>query len=170
MEALKQGIVTRPKSSPNPAEGTISDFELFGETGLPLFKCKWLELPWHDNAPGRSCVPLGSYFFKLRRDSPKHGTVYEEWDDPLTVANEDVPNRANIQIHAANLAGDEEQGYIKQLDGCMAPGAEAVRFRANVPPAGAKSQMGVTASAATLKKLMAILNGETFRVTIKEAA
>lgn len=69
-----------------------------------VFQCHTIELPWHNNAPRRSCIPEGKYMIG-KRWSAKFG-------DHLLVA--DVPGRDLILFHAANNA-------LKELKGCIAP-------------------------------------------------
>jgi hypothetical protein len=154
---MKSGVLVRHIST---EEGT------FGELICGKFKCVTLELPWQSNAKGKSCAPVGSYLFKERTDSPKHGTVYEEWDDPATPQKEDVPDRDNIQIHAANLAGDASQGYIKQLDGCIALGRTTALFKAGTKPAGSRDQHGITESQAVIKEFMSYMNHDILSLEI----
>lgn len=166
---MRQAILTRLATSD---EGTLGRIDVLNElTGDIVFSCASLELSWRGNKRGVSCAPASEkgYLFKWRLDSPKHGEVYEEWDDPTTAEREDVIDRDNIQIHAANLAGDESKGFVKQLDGCIAPGKVVALFKGGVKPAGPKDQMGVTESGATLKALVAVLNKETFRLVIRWA-
>jgi hypothetical protein len=165
---VKQAILTRLESDD---EGTRGRLDVLHElTGEVVFSCVTLELPWRKNKRDRSCAPAGSYLFKGRADSPKHpGFVYEEWDDPATAEREDVKDRDNTQIHAANLAGDVDKGFVAQLLGCIAPGISFVKFRKGVKPAGDKDQIGVSASGSALKQLVAALNKETFHLTIKWA-
>ena len=165
---MKQAILTRLETDD---EGTRGRLEVLNEiTGDVVYSCAVLELPWRNNKRDRSCAPAGSYLFKGRTDSPKHpGFVYEEWDDPATPEREDVKDRDNTQIHAANLAGDVEKGYVAQLLGCIAPGKTFTKFPGGVKPAGAKDQLGISASGPTLKELLAVLNKETFHLTIKWA-
>lgn len=139
----------------------------FGHLTVPSgFECRTLELPWRGNARQVSCIPAGKYLFKWRTDSPKHGECYEEWDDPSTPQREDVKDRDNVQIHAANLAGDTEKGYVAQLLGCIAPGYLVAQFKAGSAPAGKKHQHGVTSSGATLKRLVEYFAKETFELEI----
>ncbi len=161
-----QGRLVRFETSD---QGTFGDLEIFSSAGEVIFKCVTAELPWRNNRRMESCAPAGTYLFKLRLGSPKHGDVYEEWDDPATPEREDIKDRDCIQIHAANLAGDASKGYVKQLDGCIAPGADVVTFGAGTKPAGSKDQKGVVRSGPTLKKLMEILGGDTLRLEIKWA-
>jgi len=165
---MKQAVLTRLETDD---EGTRGRIDVLHElTGEVIYSCASIELPWRKNKRDRSCAPAGSYLFKGRTDSPKHpGFVYEEWDDPKTEAREDIKDRDNTQIHAANLAGDVEKGYVAQLLGCIAPGLSIVKFRAGLKPAGAKDQLGVSASGTALKQLLAVLNKETFHLTIKWA-
>lgn len=166
---MRQAILTRMETCD---EGTFGRLDVLDErTGAVVFSCSTLELPWRGNRRGVSCVPASDkgYLFKWRTDSPKHGECYEEWDDPDTAQREDVAGRDNVQIHAANLAGDAEKGYVAQLLGCIAPGLSVVRFRAGHKPAGDKDQRGVSASKSALEQLVAVLRKETFRLVIKWA-
>lgn len=56
-----------------------------------------LELPWKDNQHDVSCVPAGTYQAK-RIFSPKHGF--------FVFCLQDVPNRANVEIHPGNTPKD----------------------------------------------------------------
>jgi len=64
-----------------------------------------LELPWRDNEPNVSCIPTGKYNCTFRFSPAHNRNVYHI---------EDVPNRSNCEIHAANLSS--------QLLGCIAIG------------------------------------------------
>lgn len=156
---MKQAILDRTESGD---EGTFGWLRVLNElTGDVVFSCATAELPWRDNAPMLSCIPVGVYEFRWRKDSPAHGECYEAVK---------VPGRSNIQIHPANLAGDESKGYTKQLDGCIAPGMSVVQFKAGKKPAGERDQRGVSASKAATQNLVAALRKEPFVLTIKEAA
>lgn len=73
--------------------------------GLPKI-LHTIERPWQDNARQVSCIPAGVY--RLRwREAP-----WSRFPFAFEVTN--VPNRAGILIHSANLA--------RQLQGCIAPG------------------------------------------------
>jgi hypothetical protein len=163
---MKRALLTRTETGD---EGTFGTLKVYNEAGTLVYNCRSLELPWRENRRGLSCAPTGRFLFRKRTDSPKHGTVYEEWDDPGTPQREDVPDRDCIQIHAANLAGDESKGYVKQLDGCIATGKTVALFRAGVKPAGALDQRGVTESAAALAEMIRELNWETFELAIEWA-
>lgn len=66
--------------------------------------CHTIELPWLNNTPRASCIPIGRY--KLKKcNSPRHG---EQIGIPA------VLGREAILIHAANDAQ-------RQLLGCIAP-------------------------------------------------
>lgn len=80
--------------------------ETFGRlTGDPIASEVFtIERPWLDNQHGISCIPVGTYDVE-KYLSPTKGDVWQ-------VMN--VPNRSNIEIHAANMAS--------QLEGCIAPG------------------------------------------------
>lgn len=66
--------------------------------------CLTIELPWLDNHPQTSCIPLGNYIVQ-RFVSPRHGWVW---------LIENVPGRSMIELHPANT--------IKDLLGCVGVG------------------------------------------------
>lgn len=57
-----------------------------------------LELPWNDNLPEISCIPLGWYNCR-RINSPKFGNVFEI---------KDVKGRTHILFHKGNIAENTE--------------------------------------------------------------
>jgi hypothetical protein len=65
-----------------------------------------LELPWKDNVPLISAIPVGTYDGILRYDHP------DKWRIELT----NVPGRSNVQIHTGNTPDDSE--------GCILVGME----------------------------------------------
>lgn len=138
---MRKATLTRYETGP---EGTYSN--VVTDNG---YQCYGMELPWLDNKTGVSCAPAGSFLFKVA-DSPKHGKVYQEWDDPKTKEKEDVPGREFIQIHRAN--------WIRQLRGCIALGG-AVGIVLGIK--------GVMSSEDTVNRFMADLDGEPFLLTIK---
>lgn len=105
------------------------------------FQCFTLELPWLDNARGKSCIPTGAYK-AFKRNSQKNGSVFEL---------RNVPNRSNIQCHAGN--------YTRQIEGCILVGSSIAFLDSDSVPDVANSK-------ATLDKLLALLPDE-FEVTIK---
>lgn len=113
MGKTRSGTLVRNETG---ADGTFGKLTL--DSG---WVCYTGELPWRGNAKGKSCIPAGVYLFAIV-SSPKHGRVYQEFDDPDTLEKEDVPDRENIQIHAANYCGDSDLGFKCDLLGCIAPG------------------------------------------------
>lgn len=82
------------------------------------FQCYSLELPWRDNKVGLSCIFPGpndpEYIVQgLWLPSVKHGHCYHL---------QNVLGRTDVEIHAANWAGDASRGLKCQLLGCLAPG------------------------------------------------
>lgn len=71
-----------------------------------VFKCKTLELAWHDNAKGASCIPNGVYQV-IKRYSEKHKDHYQ-------ISN--VPDRDFILIHKGN--------FNYEIRGCVLVGLE----------------------------------------------
>lgn len=140
---MRRAILTRVSKSD---EGVFG--ELVTDTG---YYCATGELPWQDNATGKSCIPSGVYRCTWRA-SPKHGMCYHV---------EDVPGRTDIQIHAANWMGDVARGKRCQLLGCIAPG-KAVGLL--------EGQKAVLGSRDALKALEKDLEHAEFKLTIKERA
>lgn len=106
------------------------------------FSCYVLERPTTGEYP---CIPAGTYVFKIRKDSPKHGVVYEA---------EKVPGRTNIQIHNANWADE--------LLGCLAPG----RAILDIERKDGTIKKGVTSSKDACYALMNDLEKAPFELTI----
>ena len=98
-------------------DGTNGDLHVNGS-----LRCHSIELPWHNNAHGVSCIPEGRYKLK------KH--ISEHLGDVLEVMN--VPERDSILIHAANNA-------LKELKGCIAPVTTL-----DGPGLGSKSKLQLT--------------------------
>lgn len=100
--AVRQATLVRSDSGDQGTFGVLS----FGG-----HRVQTLELPWRNNQPQISCIPPDAYECALVQ-SPKFGRVY--WV-------RDVPGRASVLIHPANLGGDTACGYDTQLQGCIAP-------------------------------------------------
>jgi hypothetical protein len=91
---------------------TAGDMEM---NGTMLFT---LELPWLNNEPNKSCVPVGKYEL-IPYDSPSHGptwclhnpilNIYGTWPVP-------EGGRSQCELHSANWA--------RQLLGCIALGMD----------------------------------------------
>ena len=109
-----------------------------------VFQCFTIELPWHNNMPQQSCIPLGKYLL-LKRWTAERG--YH-----LLLA--DVPGRALILIHPANSA-------TKELQGCIAPVSVLVG-----PGEGTGSK---AATKALFQKVFAAMQTQPVYVTIKKA-
>jgi len=82
---------------------TLGDLFLMEDNQI-LLMLKTLELPWLNNSPKVSCIPVGQYKAKMHT-SPKFG-----WCLWL----QDVPGRSGILIHQGN--------YTDQILGCILPG------------------------------------------------
>ena len=136
------------------ARDVVSDEGTFGSLQLedgPMLRTT--ELPWRDNATGRSCIPPGKYRCEIV-NSPRFGKVYEV---------RDVPGRTNILLHAANFGGDKELGWHSELLGCIAP-AMAIGTLKN--PMGNAQRAGLRSKEA-LAALMAWGGGLPFELEVK---
>jgi hypothetical protein len=76
--------------------------------------CSMFELPWLENAKGKSCIPPGRYevTYLKRSASGKYKDVYHV---------QNVPGRTGILIHLGNWAGDTDKGFKSDTDGCLLP-------------------------------------------------
>lgn len=85
----------------------------FGVLSALGFSCYTGELPWRDNRPNESCVPVGEYRV-IWAMSPHFRR--------FTYRLIDVSGRGGVLIHSANLMGDIKLGFRAQLLGCIALG------------------------------------------------
>lgn len=99
---MKTATLTRGPSTDEGTFGTLT----FGDKTL-----RSVELPWRDNATGKSCIPVGAYRCEIV-NSPRFGKVYGVLS---------VNGRQNILIHAANFGGNVDAGKVSDLLGCIAP-------------------------------------------------
>lgn len=141
---MKTLTITR---QPSTDQGTPGYFAFDGT----VLRC--MELPWRDNQPRVSCIPPGTYRAELYA-SPKHGTVY---------MLQGVPGRSDVEIHAANFAGDASMGFACELLGCIAPAMSI--GRASQP--GKPEQTAGLQSRAALAQFMAWAAGEPLTVEIR---
>lgn len=142
MSALLATLVRAPSTD----QGSFGRL-VFGATTVHT-----VELPWRDNRRQRSCIPPGAYTCALVK-SPRFGRVYG-------VA--DVPGRANVLIHPANLGGDIEAGWDTQLQGCIAP-CERLGVMRNTK--GVVQVAGLVSRPA-LRRLMDWAGGQPFTLEI----
>lgn len=115
------------------------------------FDCYMLELPWRNNMPNFSCIPVGRYLCKPYR-SPRFGMVYMVTG---------VEGRSYILFHAGNWAGDSKKGYHTNSHGCILPGSKPFY---SVPKT--KKQIGVASSRNTLGKIKNIIGQQEFYLTV----
>ena len=138
---MKRATLIREESTD---EGTFGFLALEGGPTL-----RTTELPWRDNATGKSCIPPGVYRCSMV-DSPRFGRTY---------GVQDVPGRSHVLIHSANFGGDTEQGWHTELQGCIAP-AMSVGVLSN--PAGQVQRAGIGS-----KKAMQALIAWSARLTFE---
>lgn len=121
----------------------------FGILVMEGFHCCTAELPWRDNALGKSCIPAGKYTANLY-NSPKFGSSYKL---------EDTDPRSYILIHKGNYAGDEDRGLRADVDGCILLGATKGVLN---------NQKVVLSSANTVNTFMKKLDGKEIEIEIIE--
>lgn len=89
-----------------------SDQGTFGRLqapGLTLFSG---ELPWRDNRPNISCIPVGDYLCRWTLSPRFKRFMY---------SIESVEKRAGVRVHSANFMGAKPP-YQAHLNGCVALG------------------------------------------------
>lgn len=107
------------------------------------------ELPWRDNASNVSCIPTGTYR-AIWSFSPRFKRYMYELAE--------VPNRAGIRIHSANLMGDDTKGYKRQLNGCIALGEKLGTMN---------GQKALLVSSPAIRRFETALAGQPFELGIK---
>lgn len=99
-----KAVLIRMKQLSNTKQ-TCGRFIMLDDNGDIVFQCASLELPWMNNMPDVSCIPLGNYYVSLT-NSPKFG--------PGTFSVNNVPGRSHILMHPAN--------YTREIEGCIVLG------------------------------------------------
>jgi hypothetical protein len=138
---------------------STSDQGTVGRLEAGEFRCLTLELPWHDNANGLSCIPVGSYrcLYGYSYSRRKHSYRLE---NPLGVSQ--VPHRSGVLIHEGNFAGDKRKGWIAHVLGCILLGNKL----ATMPNKNKVRQLAILASLVTLKKFEQHMGRKPFTLTI----
>jgi len=88
---------------------TTSDQGTFGQITLPDRVLFTGELPWRDNASGKSCIPEGDYRCVWGL-SKRFGHAFEVTG---------VPGRSRVLIHNGNYCGDVDKGFKSHVLGCV---------------------------------------------------
>lgn len=110
--------------------------------GKVACELKTLELPWNDNKPNKSCIPVDQKYVCKRVNSPRFGVTFEIID---------VDGRTHILFHAGN---DEDD-----TSGCVLLGMAIDQYN---HIAGGTSRAG-------LKKFLETLKGtDEFELTITD--
>ena len=133
-------LITRQPSTKSGTPGQLSVVNAAGA----VFTCTTLELGWHDNQSGVSCVLADTY----------RATIWHsEHLDCDTLRLEDKHGRQDCLIHCGNFAGDKTFGLETQVHGCTLVGSE---FGSLLNDVG-DSQFAILDSRATLAKLVAFV-------------
>jgi hypothetical protein len=106
---IEASLITRIDSN---EQGTLGKLSMLGKEWFTL------ELPWLDNAQGKSCIPEGVYTVKWTKSPRLKKFTYEILG---------VPKRAGIRIHGGNLAGTTPK-YITHSLGCPLLGYKVGRI------------------------------------------
>ncbi len=130
--------IVRDTSTPLGTPGVLT-------TGT--FSCYTLELNWHENKTGISCIPSAAYKCQIG-DSPKFGRVYQIMG---------VPGRDRVLIHCGNFAADAGHGK-SDVEGCVLLGNALGEIAGQFALLGSKDG---------LARFMAEMNGEPFELSIE---
>ena len=136
--------LTRLESS---AHGTFGLLQFEHDGWLESFYTG--ELPWLDNASGKSCIPVGTY--KVTK------TNWIKYNKPVYILK-DVPGRQGILIHSANFMGDREKGLKSQLYGCIALGEKLGTM---------EGQKALLVSSPAVRRFQDIMEWADFELEIK---
>ncbi|HEY6020326.1 MAG TPA: DUF5675 family protein [Candidatus Paceibacterota bacterium] len=138
---LRKAVILRGASTD---QGTPGQFIADG------YRCLTTELPWRDNLPQLSCIPVGVYKAVWAK-SPKFGWCYHVTG---------VPGRGDILMHPGNFAGDVKLLYKSHSHGCILPCKR--RGKMDGQMAGLLSAIAVRGIADAMKR-------EDFLLEIKNA-
>ena len=123
-----------------------------GTPGLlvfPGYQNLWtIELPWRDNEPWFSCIPVEDYWIE-KYWSEK----YLAWCFRVL----EVKSREDISLHRANFAGDVRKGFRSDLSGCIAPGLR---------PGTLAGQRAVLSSKLAMAEMLRIIGDQPVRLRI----
>ncbi len=131
-------------------DGTFGKLTVLGKTFYSL------ELPWKDNHPDTSCIPVGTYVCEV---SPSARMTQLFKKDMYHVTN--VPKRDGVCIHPSNYAGDTSLGKRSDLEGCIALGDGVSKDD--------KGQKIIIDSRVTISEFMKLLNNQPFQLIITNA-
>lgn len=120
-------IVIQQKRYPQYTLGTLTvyDYDKY-PVEKSVFQCHCLQLPWENNQPNVSCIPDGIYPLVLEWSEKFQMFLWEIYE---------VPNRSECKIHTAN--------YVKQLNGCIAPGLRVGDINADGLPDMVESKLAL---------------------------
>lgn len=89
---LKMGTVVKLLRINHGPRQTLGNLLIYDNV-YDLFKCKTLELPWKNNEPRISCIPVGKYNV-IRHKSPKFGDCF--WIKNVLLRSEILIHRGNF--------------------------------------------------------------------------
>ncbi len=130
---------------PSTDSGTFGQLSIEGNN----FTCVSLELPWLNDLPDISCIPIGSYQCTWRWSNAHNRNIYHV---------ENVLNRTAVEIHSANI--------IAQLLGCICLGTEMAVFPMGTFPGIEVATKGVQHSQQAVAEFEQIMNQQPFNLVI----
>jgi hypothetical protein len=126
-----------------------TDQGTFGTLSAGEFTCFTGELPWRENQSSVSCIPEGTYQVVWAM-SPRFRR--------FTYRLLEVPYRAGILKHSANLMGDATLGFRAQLNGCIALGEKLGWI---------DGQKALLVSAPAMRRFESFMNQQPFTLEIR---
>ena len=148
--------MSRRATLTRPPRGTSDDDGTFGVFSVELEGRRFTrvsgELPWRDNKPDISCVPVGIYNVKLDYSPKRKTNLYEL---------QNVPGRSDCQIHSASYCGDLLKGKKSDLLGCISLGENIATT--------SEGQKILTGSRKAIKAFYDLMQGDDFTLEIREA-
>ena len=142
MVSLRKLVTVKLQRLASTEEGT------FGTLRTPVRSYFTLELPDRNNLPNISCIPIGTYVCSWTLSPRFKRKTYEIMK---------VKARSGIRIHSANFAGNDEKGFRKQLNGCLALGLKTGTL---------DGQKALLLSSPAIRQFETEMNGESFILEI----
>jgi hypothetical protein len=133
-------------------QGTSGTAELYHPAGIAKWTGHSLELPDRGNQHDISCIPVGVYTAKYEFSSKFQRKVYKL---------QDVPGRANCELHIGNYAGDTSLGYRSDVEGCTVFGTDLGKL---VPMGFRGAQLAVLHSGTAFDGLVEATGGADIEV------
>ena len=152
---MKRAILQREETGNQGTFGTLTFYD--GDKALGMINTG--ELPWRNNARGRSCICSGVYTCTPRLSEKFKDHFILTGKGVLDTLTKDPKQRDFVLIHKGNLCGDRDRGFVSHVDGCIIVG---------VSRGFLNNQMAVLSSGVALDRLIHWSARQSFSLEIRD--